>query len=155
MQTLKSGDNAPAFSLPNENNQLITLKDLGGKKILLYFYPKAMTGGCTIQAQGLRDSLDDIKKHNVEVFGVSPDAVKRLPKFIEKEQLNFSLLSDEDHSIADAFGVWGPKKFMGKEFDGLHRISFLIDEQGSIEKVFDKFTTKNHHEVVLAYLNAN
>jgi peroxiredoxin Q/BCP len=153
MQMLQAGDKAPAFSLPNENNQQIALSDLAGKKVLIYFYPKAMTPGCTIQAQFLRDSLGEIKKHNVEVFGVSPDTVKRLPKFIEKEQLNFSLLSDEDHSVADAFGVWGPKKFMGKEFDGLHRISFLIDERGNIEKVFDKFTTKNHHEVLLAYLS--
>jgi thioredoxin-dependent peroxiredoxin len=153
MQMLQAGDKAPAFSLPNENNQSISLSALAGKKVLVYFYPKAMTPGCTIQAQFLRDSLDELKKHNVEVFGISPDAVKRLPKFIEKEQLNFSLLSDEDHSVADAFGVWGPKKFMGKEFDGLHRISFLINEQGTIEKVFDKFTTKNHHEVLLTYLS--
>jgi peroxiredoxin Q/BCP len=153
MQMLQAGDKAPAFSLPNENNQSISLSTLAGKKVLVYFYPKAMTPGCTIQAQFLRDSLDELKKYNVEVFGISPDAVKRLPKFIEKEQLNFSLLSDEDHSVADAFGVWGPKKFMGKEFDGLHRISFLINEQGTIEKVFDKFTTKNHHEVLLTYLS--
>lgn len=154
MQTLQAGDKAPTFSLPNENNQTISLTDLAGKKVLVYFYPKAMTPGCTIQAQFLRDSADLLAKHKVVVFGISPDAVKRLPKFIDKEQLNFSLLSDEDHSIADAFGVWGPKKFMGREFDGLHRISFLIDEHGIIEKVFDKFTTKNHHEIVLAYLNA-
>lgn len=153
MQTLQAGDKAPNFSLPNEQNQPVVLADLAGKKVLVYFYPKAMTPGCTVQAQCLRDSLGELKKHNVEVFGISPDAVKRLPKFIEKEQLNFSLLSDEDHSVADAFGVWGPKKFMGKEFDGLHRISFLIDEQGKIAKVFDQFTTKNHHEVVLAYLS--
>jgi len=91
----------------------------------------------------------------VVVFGVSPDPVKRLPKFIEKEGLNFSLLSDEDHAVAEAFGVWGEKKFMGKIYDGIHRISFLIDENGMIEHVFDKFKTKDHHEVVLGYLNAN
>ncbi|MDP5029158.1 MAG: thioredoxin-dependent thiol peroxidase [Paraglaciecola sp.] len=153
MQMLQAGDNAPAFSLLNENNQTVSLRELAGKKVLMYFYPKAMTPGCTIQAQCLRDNIGELEQHNVVVFGVSPDAVKRLPKFIEKEQLNFSLLSDEDHSVADAFGVWGPKKFMGKEFDGIHRISFLIDEQGTIEKVFDKFTTKNHHEVVLTYLS--
>ncbi|MDP5040282.1 MAG: thioredoxin-dependent thiol peroxidase [Paraglaciecola sp.] len=153
MQMLQAGDNAPAFSLLNENNQTVSLRELAGKKVLMYFYPKAMTPGCTVQAQCLRDNIGELEQHNVVVFGVSPDAVKRLPKFIEKEQLNFSLLSDEDHSVADAFGVWGPKKFMGKEFDGIHRISFLIDEQGTIEKVFDKFTTKNHHEVVLTYLS--
>ena len=88
------------------------------------------------------------------MLGISPDAVKRLPKFIEKEQLNFTLLSDEDHAVADAFGVWGLKKFMGKEYDGIHRISFLIDEEGNVEKVFDKFKTKEHHLVILNYLNA-
>ena len=152
MQILQAGQAAPAFSLSNENDQPVTLNDLKGKKVLVYFYPKAMTPGCTIQAQGLRDSQAELAKYNVVVLGISPDAVKRLPKFIDKEQLNFSLLSDEDHSVAEAFGVWGPKKFMGKEFDGIHRISFLIDENGKIEQVFDKFTTKNHHTVVLDYL---
>ena len=152
MQILQAGQAAPAFSLSNENDQAVTLNDLKGKKVLVYFYPKAMTPGCTIQAQGLRDSQAELAKYNVVVLGISPDAVKRLPKFIDKEQLNFSLLSDEDHSVAEAFGVWGPKKFMGKEFDGIHRISFLIDENGKIEQVFDKFTTKNHHTVVLDYL---
>ena len=152
MQILQAGQAAPAFSLSNENDQTVTLNDLKGKKVLVYFYPKAMTPGCTIQAQGLRDSQAELAKYNVVVLGISPDAVKRLPKFIDKEQLNFSLLSDEDHSVAEAFGVWGPKKFMGKEFDGIHRISFLIDENGKIEQVFDKFTTKNHHTVALDYL---
>ncbi|NCP63224.1 MAG: thioredoxin-dependent thiol peroxidase [Paraglaciecola sp.] len=152
MQYLAAGTPAPNFSLPDQNGNLVSLSDLTGKKVLVYFYPKAMTPGCTVQAQGLRDSQAALAAKNVVVLGISPDPVKRLPKFIEKEQLNFSLLSDEDHSVADAFGVWGPKKFMGKEFDGIHRISFLIDEQGNIAKVFDQFTTKNHHEVVLAAL---
>ncbi|MEP1445794.1 MAG: thioredoxin-dependent thiol peroxidase [Paraglaciecola sp.] len=152
MQTLKAGDTAPQFSLPNENNQTVNLNDFKGKKVLVYFYPKAMTPGCTIQAQGLRDSQNSLAEQNVEVLGISPDAVKRLPKFIEKESLNFTLLSDEDHSVADAFGVWGLKKFMGKEYDGIHRITFLIDESGKVEHVFDKFKTKTHHEVVLDYL---
>lgn len=152
MQMLKAGDTAPQFSLPNQDNQTVSLSDFAGKKVLIYFYPKAMTPGCTIQAQGLRDSQESLAALNVEVLGVSPDAVKRLPKFIEKESLNFTLLSDEDHGLADAFGVWGLKKFMGKEYDGIHRITFLIDENGKIEHVFDKFKTKDHHEVVLAYL---
>ena len=152
MQMLKAGDVAPQFSLPNQDNQIVSLSDFKDKKVLLYFYPKAMTPGCTIQAQGLRDSQAALAALNVEVLGVSPDAVKRLPKFIEKENLNFDLLSDEDHALADAFGVWGLKKFMGKEYDGIHRITFLINENGKIEHVFDKFKTKNHHEVVLAYL---
>lgn len=152
MQMLKAGDAAPQFSLPNQDNQTVSLSDFAGKKVLVYFYPKAMTPGCTIQAQGLRDSQAALAALNVEVLGVSPDAVKRLPKFIEKESLNFTLLSDEDHALADAFGVWGLKKFMGKEYDGIHRITFLINENAEIEHVFDKFKTKNHHEVILAYL---
>ncbi|MFT6778475.1 MAG: peroxiredoxin Q/BCP [Paraglaciecola sp.] len=152
MQMLKAGDMAPPFSLPNQDNQTVSLSNFAGKKVLVYFYPKAMTPGCTIQAQGLRDNQVSLANLNVEVLGVSPDAVKRLPKFIEKENLNFTLLSDEDHALADSFGVWGLKKFMGKEYDGIHRITFLINENGSIEHVFDKFKTKNHHEVVLAYL---
>ena len=152
MQMLKVGDVAPQFSLPNQDNQIVSLSDFANKKVLVYFYPKAMTPGCTVQAQGLRDSQSSLAALNVEVLGISPDAVKRLPKFIEKENLNFTLLSDEDHALADAFGVWGLKKFMGKEYDGIHRITFLINESGDIEHVFDKFKTKNHHEMVLAYL---
>lgn len=154
MKTLVAGDAAPAFTLPNQDDDSISLASFQGKKVLVYFYPKAMTPGCTVQAQGLRDIQQELKQHNVEVLGISPDAVKRLPKFIEKEQLNFTLLSDEDHAVADAFGVWGLKKFMGKEYDGIHRISFLIDEEGNVEKVFDKFKTKEHHLVILNYLNA-
>lgn len=154
MNMLTAGDKAPSFDLLNQDSETISLEQFKGKKVLIYFYPKAMTPGCTVQAQGLRDSKASLDKHNVVVLGVSPDPVKRLPKFIEKEDLNFTLLSDEDHAIADAFGVWGPKKFMGKEYDGIHRISFLIDENGTIEKVFDKFKTKDHHDVVLAYLQS-
>ena len=111
MKTLVAGDAAPAFTLPNQDGDSISLASFQGKKVLVYFYPKAMTPGCTVQAQGLRDIQQELKQHNVEVLGISPDAVKRLPKFIEKEQLNFTLLSDEDHAVADAFGVWGLKKF--------------------------------------------
>ena len=154
MNTLKAGDNAPEFSLLDQNGQTIKLSDYKGKqKILFYFYPKAMTPGCTVQAQGLRDTKAELDAHNVAVLGVSIDPVKRLDKFIQRDNLNFTLLSDEDHSVAEQFGVWGEKKFMGKTYDGLHRISFLIDEQGIIEHVFDKFKTKDHHEVVLNYLN--
>lgn len=155
MNTLQAGAPAPSFSLPNEHGDIVNLTDLAGKKVLLYFYPKAMTPGCTVQAQCLRDAQADFTDRNVVVLGISPDAVKRLPKFIEKENLNFSLLSDEDHAIAEAFGVWGEKKFMGKVYDGIHRISFLIDEQGVVEHVFDKFKTKDHHTTVLEFLNKN
>ncbi|WJG11147.1 thioredoxin-dependent thiol peroxidase [Aliiglaciecola sp. LCG003] len=152
MQRLQAGDTAPQFTLPDQNGKPINLADFTGKKVIIYFYPKAMTPGCTVQAQGLRDSKDELDKANVVVLGVSPDAIKRLPKFIERDELNFTLLSDEDHAVADQFGVWGLKKFMGKEYDGIHRITFLIDEKGIVEHVFDKFKTKDHHQVILDYL---
>lgn len=153
MKTLTAGTPAPAFSLLDQDGNTVSLADFSGKKVLFYFYPKAMTPGCTVQAQGLRDVKLELDAHNVVVLGVSVDPVKRLGKFIERDNLNFTLLSDEDHAVAEQFGVWGEKKFIGKVYDGLHRISFLINEQGTIEHVFDKFKTKDHHEVVLAYLN--
>lgn len=153
MKTLQAGDKAPQFSLQNQNDETVSLSNFAGKKVLVYFYPKAMTPGCTVQAQGLRDSKEELVAKNVEILGISPDPVKRLPKFADKESLNFTLLSDEDHAVADAFGVWGLKKFMGKEYDGIHRISFMIDENGTIEQVFNKFKTKEHHTVILDYLN--
>ncbi|KJY81472.1 bacterioferritin comigratory protein [Vibrio galatheae] len=155
MNTLTAGAPAPAFSLLDQNGETVSLSDFQGKKVLFYFYPKAMTPGCTVQAQGLRDVKAELDAHNVVVLGVSIDPVKRLGKFIERDQLNFTLLSDEDHAVAEQFGVWGEKKFMGKIYDGLHRISFLINEQGVIEHVFNKFKTKDHHQVVLDYLNDN
>ncbi len=150
---LAAGSPAPDVSLFDQDGESISLSDLKGKKVLFYFYPKAMTPGCTVQAQGLRDIKAELDAHNVVTLGVSIDPVKRLGKFIERDSLNFTLLSDEDHAAADAFGVWGEKKFMGKVYDGLHRISFLINEEGVIEHVFNKFKTKTHHEVVLDYLN--
>ncbi|MDD9177819.1 MULTISPECIES: thioredoxin-dependent thiol peroxidase [Aliivibrio] len=153
MTPLDAGSPAPDVSLFDQDGESISLSDLKGKKVLFYFYPKAMTPGCTVQAQGLRDIKAELDAHNVVTLGVSIDPVKRLGKFIERDSLNFTLLSDEDHAAADAFGVWGEKKFMGKVYDGLHRISFLINEEGVIEHVFNKFKTKTHHEVVLDYLN--
>ncbi len=150
---LNTGDIAPNFTTPNQDGNLVSLSDFQGKKVLLYFYPKAMTPGCTVQACGLRDSKQDLDQHNVVVLGVSTDPIKRLPKFIERDQLNFTLLSDEEHKVAESYGVWGEKKFMGRTYDGLHRISFLIDENGTIVHVFDKFKTKEHHQQVLDFLN--
>ncbi|GLX80111.1 peroxiredoxin [Thalassotalea insulae] len=153
MKTLTVGDNAPLFSLKDENDALVNLADFIGKQqVLVYFYPKAMTPGCTVQAQGLRDSKAALEQHNTVVLGISPDEPKRLAKFCQRDQLNFTLLSDVDHKVAEDFGVWGLKKFMGREYDGIHRISFLIDLDGKISHVFNKFKTKNHHEVVLEVL---
>ncbi|OKY27103.1 MULTISPECIES: thioredoxin-dependent thiol peroxidase [Thalassotalea] len=153
MKTLTVGETAPLFSLLNENEESINLADyIGKKQVLVYFYPKAMTPGCTVQAQNLRDSKAALEEHNTVVFGISPDAPKKLNKFCQRDELNFTLLSDEDHQVAEEFGVWGLKKFMGREYDGIHRISFLIGLDGKIKHVFDKFKTKNHHEVVLDVL---
>lgn len=152
MTYLAAGSPAPAFTLHDQNDNAVSLSDFSSQKVLVYFYPKAMTPGCKTQACSLRDSQSELAALNTLVLGISPDPVARLKKFEEKEQLNFILLADEDHAVADAFGVWGLKKFMGKEYDGIHRISFLIDESGTVAHVFDKFKTKDHHNVVLNYL---
>lgn len=149
MQPLSAGTLAPNFSLSDQDGNPVRLSDLRGKKVLIYFYPKAMTPGCTTQACGLRDVNSELAARGVVVLGISPDPAKRLKKFEERDSLNFRLLADEDHAVADAFGVWGPKKFMGKEYDGIHRLSFLIDEEGKVVHRFDKFKTSDHHQVVL------
>ena len=149
MQPLQVGTQAPDFSLSDQDGQQVSLSSLRGKKVLIYFYPKAMTPGCTTQACGLRDVNAELAALNVVVLGISPDPAKRLKKFEERDSLNFRLLADEEHAVADAFGVWGPKKFMGKAYDGIHRLSFLIDEEGKISHRFDKFKTSDHHQVVL------
>ncbi|OBW91602.1 bacterioferritin comigratory protein [Gallibacterium genomosp. 3] len=152
MKTLTAGEKAPEFCLLDQHNQTVSLTDFRGQKVLVYFYPKALTPGCTTQACGIRDTHDQWQALNVKVLGISPDQPNKLAQFEQKKELNFTLLSDPDHQVAEAFGVWGEKKFMGRTFDGIHRISFLINEQGIIEKVFDKFKTSEHHQVVLDYL---
>lgn len=146
---------APAFSLPNQKNQIVSLEGLRGRRVVLYFYPKALTPGCTTQACGIRDSKMEFAELNTVVFGVSPDPASRLQKFIEKQELNFDLLADEDHAVADAYGVWGPKKFMGKEFLGVKRVTFIIDEQGILCDIVDDFKTKNHHQTLLERLRSH
>ncbi|MCU4677450.1 thioredoxin-dependent thiol peroxidase [Catenovulum sp. 2E275] len=155
MKTLTAGEKAPMFELLNQNEQSVKLAELlKTHKVLVYFYPKALTPGCTTQACGLRDSIAELEAQNTKVVGISPDQSTKLAKFVEKHELNFDLLADPDHAIADAFGVWGLKKFMGKEYDGIHRISFLINQNGEVEHVFNKFKTKDHHQVVLDYLTS-
>ncbi len=149
---LKQGQNAPHFSLLNQHNETVSLTDFQGKKVLVYFYPKALTPGCTTQACGLRDVKAELDALNTVVIGISPDSPQKLANFEEKKALNFTLLSDENHQVAEQFGVWGEKKFMGRIYDGVHRISFLIDENGVIEQVFDKFKTGEHADLVLDYL---
>lgn len=153
MNTLQAGDKAPMFTLQDQNGNDFSLEEtLKESQVLVYFYPKAMTPGCTVQAKNLRDHQAELAKFNTIAVGISPDAVKRLTKFTERDELNFPLLSDEDHKVADDFGVWGLKKFMGKEYDGIHRLTFLIGQDGTIKHFFNKFKTKNHHEVVLEVL---
>jgi peroxiredoxin Q/BCP len=156
MNTLQAGNTAPIFELADQDGNLVALSDLlKENKVLVYFYPKASTPGCTVQAENLRDHKAELAELNTIAVGISPDPIKRLKNFETKKELNFLLLSDEDHAIADAFGVWGWKKFMGKEYDGIHRLSFLIGQDGVIEHFFDKFKTKDHHQVVIDYLKAN
>lgn len=143
MTTLKEGDKAPAINGTDESGNPITLEQYSGKKVILYFYPKDATPGCTAEACNLRDHYESLTKDGYDVIGVSPDSEKSHQKFIEKQNLPFRLIADTDTSIARAYGVWGPKKFMGKEYDGIHRTTFVIN-QGMIEKVITKVDTKNH-----------
>ncbi|MBQ4800506.1 thioredoxin-dependent thiol peroxidase [Pseudoalteromonas sp. MMG006] len=143
------------FNLQIQNDETVTLSELlKEQQVLVYFYPKASTPGCTVQAENLRDEQAQLAKFNTRVVGISPDPIKRLKNFETKKELNFDLLADKDHAIAEAFGVWGYKKFMGKEYDGIHRLTFLVGQDGKIKHLFDKFKTKGHHQVVLDYLAA-
>lgn len=150
----KIGNMAPAFSLKDQDGETISLKDFKGKSpVVLFFYPKALTPGCTTQACGIRDIKAELESRGATIFGISPDPVERLPRFIDKHNLNFSLLSDEDHSVAEKYGCWGLKKFMGKEFMGLIRTTYIIGKDGRLLRVMDKFKTKSHHDDLLAELN--
>jgi len=151
----KLGNLAPAFTLLNQKGEKVSLKDFkGSKNVVLYFYPRALTPGCTVQACGIRDTKKEFDQLDTVVLGVSPDPVKKLQNFIEKKELNFDLLSDEDHAIADKYGVWGLKKFMGKEFMGILRTTFIIDKDGRLQHVMDKVKTKTHHDDVIAILKS-
>ncbi len=149
MTTLKPGDKAPDFEGVDQNGQPISLKDFKGKKLILYFYPKDMTPGCTAEAKNLRDHFKELQAKGYEIVGVSPDAPKRHIKFIEKYDLPFPLIADETHSIAEKYGVWGLKKFMGREYMGIYRTTFIIDETGVIRHIITKVKTKAHAEQIL------
>lgn len=149
MTTLKPGDKAPEFSAKDQEGNLIKLSDFKGKKLVLFFYPKASTPGCTAEACDLRDNYARFKDRNYALLGVSADSEKRQSNFKEKNQLPYPLLADEDLTVIKAFGVWGPKKFMGRTFDGIHRTTFIIDEKGVIEEVISKVNTKAHAEQIL------
>lgn len=147
---LKEGDKAPSFSLPSDNGETISLKDLKGKTVVLYFYPKDMTPGCTQEACDFRDAQAKFKKSDAVVLGVSKDPVERHVKFQEKYDLNFPLLSDEDGSVCEAYGVWKQKSLYGKKFMGIERTTFIIGPTGKIEKIYSKVKVKGHAEEILA-----
>lgn len=149
MTTLKAGDKAPKFSGLDQDGKQHTLADYKGKKLVVFFYPKASTPGCTAEACDLRDNFKKFEAQNYALLGVSADSAKAQTKFIEKYELPFPLLADEDKSVINAFGVWGPKKFMGREYDGIHRTTFIIDEDGIIEEVIEKVKTKEHAAQIL------
>jgi peroxiredoxin Q/BCP len=149
MTHLKIGDKIPEFSCPDQNGIIISSKQLAGKKILLYFYPKDNTPGCTNEACNLRDNFSLLKKKGIEVIGVSTDSPKSHKSFETRFSLPFTLLADEKREVVKAFGVWGKKKLFGISFTGTFRISFLIDEKGRVEKIFEKVNTKNHAAQVL------
>lgn len=144
MTTLKIGDKAPDFSGTDQNGSTVELKDFIGKKVVLFFYPKASTPGCTAEACDLQNNMDRFVAQNYQVIGVSADSQKRQLNFAMKNNLQYPLITDEDKIIINAYGVWGPKKFMGKEFDGIHRTTFIINEKGYIENIITKVKTKEH-----------
>ena len=149
---LKEGDAAPEFTATTNTGERLSLRDLKGKPVVLYFYPKDDTPGCTKQACGIRDAYADFRKAGAVVLGVSPDAVKSHVKFINKFELPFTLLADEDKAIANAYGVWGEKSFMGRKYMGNHRVTFLIDGKGRIAKIWPAVKPETHAEEVLAAL---
>lgn len=149
MTTLKAGDKAPDFSVLNQDENTVSLSDFKGKKLVLFFYPKASTPGCTAEACNLRDNIDRFRESGYEILGASADSPKRQLNFKNKYELPYDLLADEDHKLLNAFQVWGPKKFMGKEYDGIHRTTFVIDANGVIEDVITKVKTKDHAAQIL------
>ena len=150
MTHLKEGDPAPNFHGLNEKGESISLADYAGKKLILFFYPKDDSPGCTKEACNLRDNYGKLQKLGFEILGVSPDTPKKHQKFIDKYEFQYSLLADQEKEAINAYGIWGPKKFMGREYDGLHRTTFVIDENGKIEKIISKVKTKDHAEQILA-----
>ena len=149
MNQLSVGQEAPKFAAENQKGELISLEDFKGSKVILYFYPKDNTPGCTAQACNLTENISALKKEGFIVLGVSPDGKKSHNKFIDKYNLQFDLLVDEDKKLCNAYGVWGSKKFMGREYDGVHRTTFIIDENGMIDQIINKVETKRHSQQIL------
>jgi thioredoxin-dependent peroxiredoxin len=146
------GQEAPDFTLSDQDGNQVTLSDLRGQPVVLYFYPKADTPGCTTQACGIRDHRADYERSGAKVLGVSPDTVAAQRKFADKYGLDFTLLADENHEVAELYGVWGEKKMYGKTYLGVQRATFVIDPEGKVAKVFPEVSPKTHDEVVLEAL---
>lgn len=146
---LEAGQPAPDFTLPDQDGEDVTLSSLRGGNVVLYFYPRADTPGCTTQACGVRDRRSDYESAGARVVGVSPDSVEAIRKFADKFDLDFTLLADADHAVADAYGTWVEKSMYGKKYWGVQRATFLIDDAGKIAKVFPKVSPKTHDDVVL------
>ncbi len=149
MKHLKIGDKAPEFIAKDQEGESIVLSSYLGKKVILFFYPKASTPGCTMEAKNLRDNQEKLLEKGYEIIGVSADSEKRQKNFCVKNDLKYPLLADEEKEVINAYGVWGPKKFMGREYDGIHRMTFIIDEKGMIENIIDKVKTKEHAAQIL------
>ena len=153
MNILKVGDKVADFSSLDQHSNTIKLTDFSGKKLIVFFYPRANTPGCTAQACNLRDSYSELIKEGYSLLGVSADSIKHQKSFSDKFNFPFSLLSDTDHKVINIFGVWGPKKFRGKEYEGINRITFVIDENGLVDRVIDKVKTKDHASQILENLS--
>lgn len=153
MGKLKIGDKAPAFEVFTQNGDIITLDSLQGRRTILYFYPKDNTSGCTLEAKSMRDGKAALAEAGYNIYGVSPDSQRSHQNFCAKHELNFTLLSDTEKRMAEAFGVWVEKKMYGRAYMGIQRTTFIIDEQGVIEQIFDKVDTKNHYQQILDWHN--
>ncbi|NJB35515.1 thioredoxin-dependent thiol peroxidase [Croceivirga sp. JEA036] len=150
MNMLQAGDKVPEFSAKDQDGNTISLSDYKGKKLVVFFYPKASTPGCTAEACNLRDNYQELQAQGYDLLGVSADSEKRQANFKNKYEFPFPLLADEDKTVINAFGVWGPKKFMGKEYDGIHRTTFIVNEEGVVKEVITKVKTKDHAAQILA-----
>jgi len=150
---IEEGDRAPDFELPDQDGNTHKLADYAGKNVVLYFYPKALTSGCTVQACGVRDRAPDYEGAGAVVFGVSPDPQNKLREFVDKERLNFTLLGDEDHSVAEKYGTWVEKSMYGRKYMGFERSTFVIGPDGNVKKVFRKVKPAEHDELVLGALS--
>ena len=149
MNTLKEGDKVPNFKVNDQDGNPVSLTDYSGKKLVVFFYPAASTPGCTAEACNLRDNYKELQEAGYSLLGVSADTEKKQTNFHNKYEFPFPLLADTEKEVINAFGVWGPKKFMGREYDGIHRKTFLVDENGVVERVIDKVKTKDHAAQIL------